>query len=293
MQAKAIVNILKVFEWRYVSVLYAGGSYGSEGYKAIQKNMDDIGYCTATTAEIRDNFNDTDYDEVINKLMDKKQAVVVVLFTTQAQAKRLFQALKRKNFNDNFTWVGGDSIAMNPSDFEAAGTVASGLLSVNFVSSPVDRFEKEFQLMNLSSGARNPWFKEFFADLFDCDSSSCNDSLMIVNSTKYKTEATASLSMNAVYALAHALHLVTMNCSNATSSPSTCFTSEQLRDALRTVRFQGESVNISFDKYGNLQGNYEIRNLYWESEAMHQHVVGVWDTVNQSFGFFDKVGAHF
>ncbi|XP_071105255.1 uncharacterized protein [Haliotis cracherodii] len=47
LQAKVIVDILKTFGWTYVSIVYAEGSYGSEGYKAVKAQVEEIRYCLA------------------------------------------------------------------------------------------------------------------------------------------------------------------------------------------------------------------------------------------------------
>ncbi|KAK7502045.1 hypothetical protein BaRGS_00006797 [Batillaria attramentaria] len=243
LQAEAIVDILQRFNWTYVSLLYAEGSYGSEGYKAIKKRMESIGYCLAVVLELGDDFTPEQFDNVVEKLMEKKQAKVVVLFTTQYQAKGLFNAFKARNEACNFTWVGGDSISMNAHFFNEWKYIAAGTLSVNFVSQPVDRFEEHFKQMTLRSGSRNPWFRDFFASFFHCDPTqqpgtggdACDLDLAIQNATDYKPESTASLSINAVYAMAHALHDLTKSCPQRLTDPRQCVPPTKLRDAIRQV----------------------------------------------------------
>ena len=57
----AIVDILESFGWSYVSLLYSEGSYGTEGFRAIQNNMDSRGFCLAITVMIKRSFNSEDY----------------------------------------------------------------------------------------------------------------------------------------------------------------------------------------------------------------------------------------
>jgi hypothetical protein len=94
------------------------------------------------------------FQGVVLKLNSKQQAHAVVLFTTQEQALKLFQALKRLGQGRNFNWVGGDSIAMNPHTFSGLEEVVAGTLSVNFVSAPVGRFEDHFKYLTLRNGSR-------------------------------------------------------------------------------------------------------------------------------------------
>ena len=55
------MDILESFGWSYVSLLYSEGSYGTEGFRAIQNNMDSRGFCLAITVMIKRSFNSEDY----------------------------------------------------------------------------------------------------------------------------------------------------------------------------------------------------------------------------------------
>ncbi|KAK7111329.1 hypothetical protein V1264_010983 [Littorina saxatilis] len=291
MQARAIVDILLAFNWTYVSILYADGSYGTEGFRAIQDHLERNGYCVAITHMLKNTFQERQYNETIHKLLSKPQARVVVLFTTQAQALELFSAVNRMGVHDKFTWVGGDSIGMNPHIFAGLEHIVNGVISVNFISAPVERFEDHFSNMTLKTGSRNPWFGEFFADIFNCSLNgsfkACNDTVKIGTSREYKPESTASQSMNAIYALAHALDEVMKNCSQP--AVADCVEPSVLRDTLRKVSFQGEGLAISFDNHGNGQTSYDVRNMVVENEVLVQNMVGNWDTATGNFSYFNKV----
>ena len=205
----------------------------------------------------------------------------------------LFLAVNRLGLQEYFTWVGGDSIAMNPRVFDGLEYVVEGTISISFVSSPVDRFEQRFKHMTLRTGSRNPWFGEFISAIFNCSASSgsgpnaCDADKEIMTSDAYEPESTASLSFNAVYALAHALDVIVKNCT--LNDVSQCVKPRLLRDTLRTVRFAGEGVNISFDDEGNGQTSYDIRNIVLKNGSLVLNNVGAWDTATRYFSFFNKV----
>ena len=49
-QAMAIVDILRHFGWKYVSIVYADDSYGMEGFMALRKRLADFrDFCLAVT----------------------------------------------------------------------------------------------------------------------------------------------------------------------------------------------------------------------------------------------------
>jgi hypothetical protein len=50
-----------------VSVLYSDGSYGTEGFRAIQDELDaHNGFCTAVTLMLKSTFTDSDYEVNMN-----------------------------------------------------------------------------------------------------------------------------------------------------------------------------------------------------------------------------------
>lgn len=55
------MDILETFGWSYVSLLYSEGSYGTEGFRAIQNNMESRGFCLAVTVMIKRSFKSEDY----------------------------------------------------------------------------------------------------------------------------------------------------------------------------------------------------------------------------------------
>ena len=56
------MDILEIFGWSYVSLLYSEGSYGTEGFRAIQNNMESRGLCLAVTVKLRKVFKPEDYE---------------------------------------------------------------------------------------------------------------------------------------------------------------------------------------------------------------------------------------
>ena len=83
----------------------------------------------------------------------------------------------------------------------------------------------------------NPWFGEFFAEALNCSLHNgsvllppCKQDVEIGTSADYKAESTASLAINAVYAWAHALDAVIMNCSQdvIASDVKRCVTPQEL-----------------------------------------------------------------
>ena len=222
--------------------------------------------------------------------MTKPQARVVVLFMAQHQAIPLFGAVKSLRKGGHFTWVCSDAVCTNHYGFKGIENVVSGMICVTFVSFMVERFERRFQYMTLRNGSRNPWFGEYVSALFNCSNSgpnACDKDREIRASDAYMPGFTASLPVNAVYALAHALDAIVKNCT--LNKVNQCVKPRLLLDKLRSVRFEGEGSSVSFDETGNGHSSYDIYNLYIDKRSLVMHKVGKWDTATRNFSYIDTV----
>ena len=208
----------------------------------------------------------------------------------QHQAIPLFRAVKRLRKFGQFTWVCSDAICTNHYILKDVEDVVSGMICVTFVSLTVERFERRFRHMTLRTGSRNPWFGEYVSALFNCSNSgskACDKEREIRASNAYMPDFTVSLPVNAVYALAHALDAVVKNCTQG--KVNQCVKPRLLLDTLRTVRFEGEGGNVSFDETGNGQSSYGIYNLYIDKSSLVMNKVGEWDTSTCSFSYIHAV----
>ena len=62
-QAMAIVDILRHFGWKYVSIVYTEDSYGIEGFKAIRERLENFdGFCLAVTYMLNKEVNSSKYE---------------------------------------------------------------------------------------------------------------------------------------------------------------------------------------------------------------------------------------
>ena len=229
----------------------------------------------------------------VKKLQATPQAKVVVLFVDSICAHSLLCTVARMGLHGKYTFVGSDAVyweALVCPDIER--TVA-GMLNIDFSLTPVERFDQRFRHMTLRTGSRNPWFAEFFSQLFDCKTTlqngpgSCDLDKEIMEAKVYRPSTSAALPINAVYAYAYALHAIVKNCKLA--DVKQCVKPKLLRDTLRTVHFSADGLNISFDETGNGHINYFIFNFALENGTLVYKKVGEWDIVQRSFVFFNKV----
>ena len=208
----------------------------------------------------------------------------------QQEAIPLFWAVKSLRKGGHFTWVCSDAVCTNYYNFKGIENEVSGMICINFVSFTVERFERRFRYMTLRTGSRNPWFGEYVSALFNCSNSgpnACDKDREIRASDAYMPDFTASLPVNAVYALAHALDAVVKNCT--LDKVNQCVKPRLLLDALRSVRFEGEGGSVSFDETGNGHSSYDIRNFYIDNGSLVMKKVGEWDSATHNFSYIHTV----
>ena len=56
------MDFLKSFGWRYVSIVYSAGTYGSNGFSGVRKRLENIGYCLAATRRLKDHDEAKEYE---------------------------------------------------------------------------------------------------------------------------------------------------------------------------------------------------------------------------------------
>ncbi|XP_041364237.1 metabotropic glutamate receptor 3-like [Gigantopelta aegis] len=290
LQSKVIVDILEHFHWTYISVIYSEGSYGSEGYKEIKKRVEESGFCLAVQREMKQSFSDADYDAIVDELLSKPRAKVVVLFSPLYQARAFFFAVKRKNAQGKFSWIGSDGWGRNIQDYSGIEDIANGAIIINFFSKVVQRFDEYFQHLTPRNATNNPWFRDFFSSEMKCDfnasnsQKSCSEIFSFASAGRYTHETTVSHVIDAVYSYAYAIDRLTTHCPD---NPITCFTSEQLLSSLRNTSFQGENGHIAIDSNGDGISIYQVHNYHFNGINYSLKMVGLWDSSNKLFKMFE------
>lgn len=86
-QSIALVDIVKIVNWSYVSTVHSEGSYGEYGIEAFHKEAQERNVCIATVEKVPSAADDKVYDAIIAKLKKKENARGVVLFTRAEDAR--------------------------------------------------------------------------------------------------------------------------------------------------------------------------------------------------------------
>uniref|UniRef100_A0A8C4ZL64 Metabotropic glutamate receptor 3 n=1 Tax=Gadus morhua TaxID=8049 RepID=A0A8C4ZL64_GADMO len=238
-QAKAMAQILRTFNWTYVSTVASEGDYGETGIEAFEQEARMRNICIATSEKVGRSNAKKSYEAVIRQLLQKPNARVAVLFLRSDDARELLSAAAR--LNTSFIWVASDGWGAQESIVKGNELTAEGAITLELSANPVPEFNRYFLGLDPGVNRRNPWYREFWEQRFQCSHLPPCDPHLSMDRSGFEPESKIMFVVNAVYAMAHALHRMQQSlCSNTT----------QLCDAMKSLdgrRLYREFIlNVSF-----------------------------------------------
>ncbi|KAM9311157.1 metabotropic glutamate receptor 3 [Gastrophryne carolinensis] len=287
-QAKAMAEILRFFNWTYVSTVASEGDYGETGIEAFEQEARLRNICIATSEKVGRSNIKKSYDNAIKELLQKPNAKVVVLFMRSDDTRELLAAANR--LNASFTWIASDGWGAQESIVKSNEHIAFGAITLELASHKVKEFDKYFKSLNPSNNHRNPWFKDFWQQRFQCSLHNKTDrpcsKHLNINSSNYEQESKIMFVVNAVYAMAHALHQMQRTlCSNTTKLCDAMKAVDGKRlykEYLLKVNFSApfilssaDSV-VKFDTYGDGLGLYNVFNFQYNNGKYSYLKIGQW-----------------
>ena len=293
-QAKAMVDLVKAMGWSYVSTVYSPGQYAEKGMEIVYKEAKKVNLCVASKIKLPEFPTEDDYRAAIRQLVevrnstDKGKLDVVVLYCIQRDNEGLLRAAKQLLPEKTFTWVASNSWG-NRDVARGAEEVATGALTVYYLSGKVQRFNDYLLSRNPKNNRYGKWFEEFWQDVVNCDLSDgplqsafprkCTDNDTIPENFNI---APVRLVINAVYAVAHALHDMRKDLCPAGSGLCPSMRRMKGHDVLRylkNVTFPDASFNVPlrFNRNQEVDGNYTVLNFRKTGEHYGVVQVGTWD----------------
>ncbi|XP_045062429.1 metabotropic glutamate receptor 3-like, partial [Coregonus clupeaformis] len=267
-QAKAMAEILRLFNWTYVSTVASEGDYGETGIEAFEQEARMRNICIATSEKVGRSNAKKSYEAVIRQLLQKPNARVAVLFLRSDDARELLSAAAR--LNATFIWVASDGWGAQESIVKGNEATADGAITLELAANPVPAFNRYFLSLDPINNHRNPWYREFWEQKFQCSlgggggggagaggvGSGGTVSLslppcekgVLVDDSNFEPESKIMFVVNAVYAVAHALHKMQRTlCSNTTKlcdSMKALDGRKLYRDYLLNISFTGQYCRL-------------------------------------------------
>ncbi|PNI80400.1 GRM2 isoform 4 [Pan troglodytes] len=239
-QAKAMAEILRFFNWTYVSTVASEGDYGETGIEAFELEARARNICVATSEKVGRAMSRVAFEGVVRALLQKPSARVAVLFTRSEDARELLAASQR--LNASFTWVASDGWGALESVVAGSEGAAEGAITIELASYPISDFASYFQSLDPWNNSRNPWFREFWEQRFRCSFRQRDCAAHSLRAVPFEQESKIMFVVNAVYAMAHALHNM---------HRALCPNTTRLCDAMRPVNgrrlYKDFVLNVKFD----------------------------------------------
>uniref|UniRef100_A0A7N6FIQ3 G-protein coupled receptors family 3 profile domain-containing protein n=1 Tax=Anabas testudineus TaxID=64144 RepID=A0A7N6FIQ3_ANATE len=291
-QAQAMMDIVTAMEWNYVSTLASEGNYGESGVEAfIQISRETGGVCIAQSLKIPREPRPGEFDKIIRRLLETSNARAIIMFANEDDIRRVLDAAKRNNQTGHFLWVGSDSWGSKISPVIGQERVAEGAITILPKRASVDAFDRYFRSRSLSNNRRNVWFAEFWEENFNCklgmhgkrpgNLKKCTGLEKVGRDSSYEQEGKVQFVMDAVYAMAHALHR--MHRELCYGYPGLCprmanIDGKELLSHIRAVRFNGSAgTPVVFNENGDAPGRYDIFQYQITNRSTAEYrVIGSW-----------------
>ncbi|KAJ8257454.1 hypothetical protein GJAV_G00185780 [Gymnothorax javanicus] len=249
------------------------------------------GVCIAQSVKIPREPKPGEFDKIIRRLRENPNARVVILFANEDDIRRLLQAAKKANQTGHFLWVGSDSWGSKISPVLHQEEMAEGAVTILPKRMSVRGFDRYFISRTLDNNRRNIWFAEFWEDNFHCKLSrhalkkgsgikKCTNHERIGKDSSYEQEGKVQFVIDAVYAMAHALH--NMHKELCPGKVGLCSKMDPINGTMllkfiRNVNFTGIAGNpVLFNVNGDAPGRYEIFQYQIKNSSAEYKAIGNW-----------------
>uniref|UniRef100_A0A3Q1BCQ8 Metabotropic glutamate receptor 1 n=1 Tax=Amphiprion ocellaris TaxID=80972 RepID=A0A3Q1BCQ8_AMPOC len=289
-QARAMVDIVKRYNWSYVSAIHTEGNYGESGMEAFKDMAAKEGICIAHSDKIYSNAGEQNFDKLLQKLRGHlPKARVVACFCEGMTVRGILMAMRRQRLVGEFVLVGSDGWADRYDVTNGYQREAAGGITIKLKSAYVTWFDDYYLNLKPDANLRNPWFPEFWQHRFQCrlrghpqDSTTYNRTWRESLRHQYAQDTKMGFVINAIYSMAYGLHA--MQEALCPGYKGLCesmrpIDGRQLLEFLMRTNFTGVSGEvIHFDQNGDSPGRYEIMNFKHIGEDEYAYIhVGSWD----------------
>ncbi|XP_042598953.1 metabotropic glutamate receptor 1-like isoform X1 [Cyprinus carpio] len=294
LQARALLDIVKRYNWTYVSAVHTEGNYGESGMEAFKELASQEGLCIAHSDKIYSNAGEKHFDRLLRKLRERlPKARVVVCFCEGMTVRGLLMAMRRLGVAGEFLLIGSDGWADRDEVVEGYEQEAVGGITMKLQTEEVTSFDDYYLKLQLNTNNRNPWFAEFWQHRFQCRlpghpqenmnyKKNCSGDLGYESlEDNYVQDSKMGFVINAIYAMAHGLH--DMHEHLCPDHVGLCdamdpIDGSKLLDFLLKTSFTGVSgEDVWFDENGDLPGRYDIMNLQFVEPGVYDYInVGSW-----------------
>ncbi|XP_043212008.1 metabotropic glutamate receptor-like [Amphibalanus amphitrite] len=290
-QATALVDMVQLFNWSYVSTIASDGYYGHSGMDAFHRQAAERNICIAVAEKVPRDATAKTFENIIMNLQKKPMARGVILFVRAEDARGVLEAAKRLRLREPFHWIASDGWGKQESLVHGVEEVAEGAITVELTSRRVAAFDRYMAELTPDTNRRNPWFRDYWQAFFGCslapdaaEDTACDPALRLRTETGFVQESKVQFVIDAVYAFAHALEALQLNVCGV--NLAVC---QEMRKYDGGDFYKKYILNVSFtdmagskvmfDERGDGMARYTIFNYQRDPvTGLHQYkVIGQWE----------------
>ncbi|CAL1533000.1 unnamed protein product, partial [Lymnaea stagnalis] len=259
----ALVELISHFQWSYISVLYAEGSFGEIAFQALRSKVSKMkGVCIATSHKIYQKASYEDHLWIMKDLLAHKNARVVVTFTDPPSVLQLLKASRQLGTSGWYIWLTNDSWKLTLGDITDKSV--AGSFVVGFQSPVSQEYNRHVLSMSPVTNS-NPWFRKYWSERFNCSltDTACVTENNVTSLPAWGSYTYASNAFDAVLTYAHAIDAVIKSrCPHRTGSDvRSCISGPDLLAAMRNSSFYGSTGLIEYDAKGSVLAKFTVEQL--------------------------------
>lgn len=297
-RVKAMADIIEHFNWKYVAAVGIYDSYGRSGVWGLveEAGRRNNSFCIAMTELITSDFSRI--NGVVTKLRWRENIKVIVMWTYGAVQRMFFQEVNRQNISGRVWILSEVTFSTNENYFPHSGlSPLHGSIAFQPHNFDDGGFLQHLKTL-LANEVNEPNFPELWSEVIalkqNCEAQNKKDQdkscLQEVVGDMYSSYI--PYIMDAVYAVAHALSLLTQNVTDNREKLANV-NLDNMKMLLSKVNFVGLTGEINFDRFGDRRSAiYDIVNFQQIQEAevkrLNQVIVAKWDS-REGLNLYEKI----
>uniref|UniRef100_A0A665V502 G-protein coupled receptors family 3 profile domain-containing protein n=1 Tax=Echeneis naucrates TaxID=173247 RepID=A0A665V502_ECHNA len=286
-QTKAIVELVKRFNWKSVAVVGSDDEYGKYGSDRLVDHFRKLEICIEFTEILPSHFSMNDSDTFnclanLSKSINKSTAEAIILFTRQSNVEIIIERAIERKFNR--TWIASDAWSTSKKISEMQNLKLAGKV-FGFISKRNEVPGFKDYILSLLSRTTNATPEEYPTQYPLCTNQSEESKENNCQLTNHQDNSNHCLDLRclanyidqdesyniylAVQVIVEALRRL-FKCENQQCERrNTSFTAAELLMEIQKVNFTVNSTHIYFNDKGDPYLGYDI--LYWNTSEPTQH----------------------
>lgn len=140
-QALALVDLVQMFNWSYVSLVTSEGQYGDSGLNAFTREAKKRSICIAMSEKVPQNGDRYAFQSIVWNLHSKPGARGVVLFLRAEDNRGILEAVEQLNLTKHFTFVASDGWGRQDKLVHGVEMAAQGALTLELANKEIAEFD--------------------------------------------------------------------------------------------------------------------------------------------------------